>query len=114
MNSIQPPPGPSAITAQWIASQSKPFEDVELYFQRLYFEAGDHNAQRNMIAAMPRGYRMLFVFWRFYTDVDNGGFGQFIGNASAEDPSQQIIVETVEALSRLGMDELASLCKEAI
>ena len=113
MKKNKTPPTPKSITAEWIRKQKAPYFGVEAYFYHLVRNRGNQDTM-TLVRGLPPGYVLIYLFWRFYTDVQNGGFWQFLGNTYAIDKSQQVVVETVETLDRVGMPELAVLLKKSI
>jgi hypothetical protein len=65
---------PTSITTEWIAQHPSPFVYVVGYFEKLYLNPGKSDSDE-VLAEMPSGYRMLWLYWRCVSDVENGGFG---------------------------------------
>jgi hypothetical protein len=108
---------PKSITTAWIKKHRRVFNIIEMYMSTLVDrleQTGGGGTYSKVVRQFPYGHRLLFLHWRFWTDVDNGGFEQFLGNTSAIDKSGQVIVDTVDALRCLGLDDFAEWLKEAI
>jgi hypothetical protein len=104
---------PKAITQDLIDSEPAVYPLIGLYLSKLMKRARPRD-DLHYLAKLPRGYRMVFLFGRFVSDVDNGGFGQFLGNAFAVHDSGQAIIDTVEDLERFGLNQLADMAREAV
>jgi hypothetical protein len=70
--------------------------------------------ERRLFDKLPSGYLIAYLLWRFFSDVDNGGFEQFMGNALAIEKTGDLIIDTVAALRRVGLRNLAEMTQEAI
>jgi hypothetical protein len=100
---------PSTITTTWIAQQEFPYNSLVDYIIHLLTEKGYDEFD------LPAGLFRLWLVCRFESDVDNGGFGQFLGNAfSSRDGSDRFLRATLPAVRALGLVELEPLVAETI
>lgn len=104
---------PKAITKALIDREPLAYSLVELYMTKLLEDWMGEN-DRRLFDTLPAGYRIVYALWRFFGDVANGGFGQFLGNALSVEESGALIVDTVDALRRVGLTNLAEMTQEAI
>src|SRR4029077_12737728 len=104
---------PQAITQELIDREPLVYPLVELYMTRLLQEWRG-KSERRLFDKLPSGYLIVYLLWRFLSDVDNGGFEQFMGNALAVEESGCMVVQNVEALRRVGLGNLAEMTQEAI
>lgn len=81
------------------------YPDLEAYWMTEL----DRHGEELALKGLPPGFRLLYLIWRWASDINNGGFGQFFGNAKKRDETGKVtgklIVETFEALERMDMDE---------
>lgn len=100
---------PESITTAWIASQEFPYNSLVNYIIHLLC---DRNFDESDLP--PSIYR-LWLIRRFETDVGNGGFAQFVGNAiDSRDRTDRFLAATVPALREFDLNELESLVLKAI
>lgn len=101
------------VTAKWIATEPALYEKLEEYWMEHLQSAGLDDELA--LHGRPRGFRLLYLIWRWASDIYNGGFRQFCGNAlSSSDESGSLIIETLQALQQLGMDEFLAMTLESI
>jgi hypothetical protein len=98
-------PLPERITVEWIEQQDSPYFALVDFIINLLNELDEKE--------MPAGLYNLWLIRRFETDVDNGGFGQFMGNAfDSRDGSDLFFSDTLPAVRALGLGELEPLVLE--
>jgi hypothetical protein len=105
-------PIPKAITAEWIATTPEPYLGLEAYLLSLICTAKWRKTGDTVLDALPPAYRWILRFCEFYSDLNNGGFIQYLGNMSDHDGRE--IVETVEVLRRFGLHNIATMLRKAI
>src|SRR6266446_1455052 len=100
---------PSEITSTWIAQQEFPYNSLVNYIIHLLTDEGCDESE------LPDGMYRLWLLCRFESDVNNGGFGQFLGNAhDSRDGSHRFLRATLPAVRSFGLAELEPLVAETI
>ena len=100
---------PSEITTTWIAQQEFPYNSLVDFIIHLLTDE-DYNESE-----LPDGMYRLWLLRRLETDVDNGGFGQFLGNAmDSRDGSDRFLRATLPAVRSFGLTELEPFVAETI
>ncbi len=100
---------PSEITTTWIAQQEFPYSSLVDYIIHLLTDEDYDESE------LPDGMYRLWLICRFESDVDNGGFGQFLGNAhDSRDGSDRFLRATLPAVRSFGLAELEPLVAETI
>lgn len=100
---------PSQITTTWIAQQPFPYSSLVDYIIHLLTD--EHYDE----SELPDGMYRLWLVCRFESDVDNGGFDQFLGNAhDSRDGSDRFLRATLPAVRSFGLAELEPLVAETI
>jgi len=107
------PATPTEVTKEWIKNQRWVSTHLEQCLINHLHSRGSGSEART-VGALPIGFRRFYYYWRFWTDVDNGGFRQFFGNAGAVGERGKIVANTVESLRRFGMHYPAGLLQAAI
>jgi hypothetical protein len=105
-------PIPKAITTDWIKNDPEPYQGLEAYLLSLICDAKWAKTIKAVLDELPPGYRLILRLCHFYSDVNNGGFVQFLGNKAGDDGAE--IVETVEMLRRFHLYEIANMLRKAI
>jgi hypothetical protein len=100
---------PSTITKIWIAQQESAYCGLcDYIIHLLSFEGYDEFELSN-------GLQRVWLICRLESDVWNGGFGQFLGNAhDSRDGSDRFLRITMPAVRAFGLVELEPLVRETI
>jgi Domain of unknown function (DUF4375) len=105
---------PSSISAERIARDTFIASTLQNYLRDKLADTKTYAQEDEVFARLPSGYRPLYLYLLFWSDVDNGGFPQFFCNAASFDSTGQVIPDTIDVLRRYGMHDLAELLEAAV
>lgn len=97
---------PRAITAEWISAQPAVMTYLVAYIQRFCLRGKSWDMR---LAQLPTGLQWLWSICVLWSEVNNGGFAQFISNGFMSKPENGPVPECLEATRGLRLDDLADL-----
>jgi hypothetical protein len=92
---------PMEVTDKWIKDHPGSY----WYFEQYVVDLVVGHVERDKIDVdeLPCGFRWVYLIWRCYGSISNGGLQQFLNSALSEDESGKMIIETLNVLRRFEM-----------
>jgi hypothetical protein len=104
---------PKAVSAKWIRTHPSVFYYFEERVKNILTDPKGRDPKQ-ILGELPRGYQWVYLLWRCYGSISNGGIEQFLCSSFSEDDSGQMIVDTLDMLRRFEMHDLAESLQEGI